>query len=98
LIGKAVANMEEVKKAKKQDHLLIAHGSTNVAVPKSFWEERSWPRCLIVIGIFRDHQEWDSLYYPGRRNLHLGFESWVVEPPADTMSEMLRDFGADSVS
>ena len=32
LIGKAVAALEEVKKAKKKARLLIGHGSTNVYV------------------------------------------------------------------
>jgi hypothetical protein len=99
LIGKAVADMEEVKKAKKQDHLLIAHGSTNVAVAEEVLGRDKLAEVLnrdrYLSGITKNGILCTT---PGdEKPPILVLNRGVVEPPADTMSEMLRDFGADSV-
>ena len=99
LIGKAVAGMEEVKKAKKQDHLLIGHGSTNVAIAEEVVGREK------VAELFNRDQYLSGITKNGILCTTLGEEKppilvlnrGVVVPPADTMSEMLRDFGSDSV-
>ena len=99
IIGKAVANMEEVKRAKKQDRLLISHGSTNVAVAEELVGREK------VAELFNREKYLSGITKNGILCTTLGEEKppilvlncGEVEPPADTMSEMLRDFGADSV-
>ena len=40
LVGKAVANLEEVKRAKTHGKILIGHGSTNIYVAEESWGEK----------------------------------------------------------
>ena len=99
LIGKAVANMEEVKKAKKHYKLLIGHGSTNVAVAEEVVGREK------LAEVFNRDRYLSGITKNGILCTTLGEEKppllvlnrGVVEAPADTMAELLRDFGADSV-
>src|SRR4030042_2618979 len=99
LIGKAVAKMEEVKKAFKKSNIMIGHGSTNVYVLEE------------ILGKAKLLELMDSSFFlsgiivRGTLCSTLGKEKppivlikkGVVPPPPPTMSEMLRDFRADSV-
>jgi hypothetical protein len=99
IIGKAVANMEEVKKAKQYYRLLIGHGSTNVAVAEEVLGREK------VTELFKRERYLSGITKNGILCTTLGEEKppilvlnrGVPEPPADTMSELLRDFGAESV-
>jgi hypothetical protein len=99
LIGKAVANMEEVKKAFECDRLLIAHGTTTVAVAEEVigMEKLAelMDRNAYVTGLIRN----GVLCSSSGKGKHpmLVLNRGVVEPPADTMIEALKDFGADSI-
>ena len=99
LIGKAVAEMEAVKTALKKTNILIGHGSTDVYVLEE------------ILGKEKLHQVMNPATYlsgilvRGTLCSTVGSEKppivllkkGVVTPPPPTMSEMLRDFGADSV-
>src|SRR4030042_569926 len=99
LIGKAVAKMEEVKKAFKKSNIMIGHGSTNVYVLEE------------ILGKEKLLELMDSSFFlsgiivRGTLCSTLGSEKppivlikkGVVTPPPPTMSEMLRDFKSDSV-
>ena len=99
LIGKAVANMEEVKKAKRDDKLLIGHGSTNVAVAEEVMGREKLTEVMnrntYLSGITKNGILCTTL--GGEKPPILVLNRGAVEPPADTMAELLRDFGPDSV-
>jgi hypothetical protein len=99
LIGKAVANMEEVKKAKRDDKLLIGHGSTNVAVAEEVMGREKLTEVMnrntYLSGITKNGILCTTL--GGEKPPILVLNRGAVEPPADTMAEVLRDFGPDSV-
>jgi hypothetical protein len=98
LIGKAVANMVEVKKAKKHDKLLIGHGSTNLAVAEEVLGRKKLAELMdrnkYLSGIIN---ELLCTTLVGEKPPILVLNRGVVEPPAATMSELLRDFGSESV-
>jgi hypothetical protein len=99
LIGKAVANMEEVKKAKRDDKLLIGHGSTNVFVAEEVMGREKLTEVMnrntYLSGITKNGILCTTL--GGEKPPILVLNRGAVEPPADTMAELLRDFGPDSV-
>ena len=99
LIGKAVANMEEVKKAKQDDKILIGHGSTNVFVAEEVMgrdklmevmNRNTYLSGVTKCGILCTTSGEEK---PAILVLNRG----EVEPPAATMAELLRDFGSGSV-
>ena len=99
LIGKAVASMEAVKNAKEHDLMLIGHGSTNVYVAQevlgkekaaALWSPETYMSGIVTRG---DLCHTEAKNKPPILVLNRG----VVEPPAPTMSELLRDFGRNSV-
>ena len=99
LIGKAVANLEEVNKAKIEEQILIGHGSTNVYVAEEvlgrkksavLMNRNAYLSGVITRGTLCCTQGEDK---PPIIILNRG----VPIPPAPTMSEMLRDFGRDSI-
>lgn len=99
LIGKAVARMEEVKRAKEQNKILIGHGSTNVFVAEEILGKEKFSELLnrnsylsgvILRGILCTTlgEEKPPILVLNRGN---------IEPPAATMADMLKDFGRDSI-
>lgn len=99
LIAKAVAEMEEVKRAKEKGKILIGHGSTNVFVAEEIlgkekvselWKRESYLSGVILRGTLCTTLGEEK---PPILVLNRG----VVEPPALTMDVLLRDFGRDSV-
>jgi hypothetical protein len=99
LIGKAVAQMEEVKYAFKQTNLMIGHGSTCVYVLQELLGKEKLAELMnpaaylsgiIVRGTLC------STFGKEKPPIVL-IKKGVVTPPPPTMSEMLRDFRADSV-
>jgi hypothetical protein len=99
LIGKAVANLEEVKKAKTDDQILIGHGSTNVYVAEEVVGRKK------LAEIMNRSAYLSGVITRGTLCTTLGDEKppililnrGVPIPPAPTMSEMLRDFNRDSI-
>ena len=99
LIGKAVANMETVKRAKAHDRILVGHGSTNVYVAEEILGKEK------VSELFDRNTYLSGITVRGTLCTTVGEEKGpillinrgTVEPPAPTMSEMLRDFGRDSI-
>lgn len=99
LIGKAVAAMKEVEKAKEQDRILIGHGSTNVYVAEEILGKEK------VAELMNRNSYMSGVILGGTLCCTLGEEKppilvlnrGAVEPPAPTMSELLQDFGRDSV-
>jgi hypothetical protein len=99
LIGKAVATMEEIVRAKERDKILIGHGSTNVYVVEEILGREK------VSELFDRNTYLSGVTVRGTLCTTVGEEKGPilvlnrgsVEPPAPTMSEMLRDFGRDSV-
>jgi len=99
LIGKAVADLEEVKKAKNEDKMLIGHGSTCIYVAEEVMgRERfceAMNRNAYMSGVIQDGVLCST---PGKEKpVILVLNRGEIEPPAPTMSELLRDFGRDSV-
>jgi len=98
LIGKAVANMEVVTKAKKHDKLLIGHGSTNLAVAEEVMGREKLAELMdrnkYLSGII--HQLLCTTLVEEKPPI-LVLNRGVVQPPAATMAELLRDFGSESV-
>ena len=94
LIGKAVANLEEVKKAKTDDQILIGHGSTNVYVAEEILGREK------LRAIMNRNAYLSGVITRGTLCTTLGDEKppililnrGVPIPPAPTMSEMLRHF------
>ncbi len=99
LIAKAVAEMEEIKQAKKTAKILIGHGSTGVFVAEEIlgkekvselWKRESYLSGVILRGTLCTTLGQEK---PPILVLNKG----VVEPPAPTMDALLRDFGRDSI-
>ena len=99
LIAQGVAAMEEVKQAKKNDKILIGHGSTNVFVAEEILGKEQFTK-------FIDRNKYLSgLVTRGFLCTTVGEEKGpililnrgVIEPPAPTMGEMLLEFGSDAV-
>lgn len=99
LIGKAVASLPEVKHARENDFLLISHGSTNVYVTEeivgkektaALFDRNTFMSGLVVRGTL-------CSTLAKEKGPILLMKNGKIEPPAPTMSEMLRDFGRDSV-
>jgi hypothetical protein len=99
LIGKAVAALPEVKHARKNDNLLIGHGSTNVYVVEELLGKEK------VAELIDRNTYLSGLLVRGTLCSTLAKEKGPIlllkqgklEPPAATMSEILRDFGRDAV-
>ena len=99
LIGKAVAAMDEVKTALKKANILVSHGSTSVYVLEEILGKEQ------LLKLMSPATYLSGIIIRGTLCATLGSEKppvvllkkGVVTPPAPTMSEMLRDFGADSV-
>jgi hypothetical protein len=99
LIGKAVAELEEIKRAKKNGRILIGHGSTNVFVAEEILGKEKvsklWQREAYLSGVI---QRGTLCTLVGTEKPPiLVLNRGIVEPPADTMDAMLRDFGRDSI-
>lgn len=99
LIGKAVAGLEEVKNAKSNDRMLIGHGSTCVYVA-----EEILGRERFCEAVTRDSYLSGCIQHgvlctiPGKeKGPILVLNRGKIEPPAPTMSELLREFGGGSV-
>lgn len=99
LIAKAVAQLAEVKKALQEDRILIGHGSTNVYIAEEILgRERIaelWKRDTYLSGVVLRGTLCTTLGQekPPLLVLNRG----VVESPALTMAEILRDFGRHSL-
>jgi hypothetical protein len=99
LIGKAVAGMEEVKRAKQKAKVLIGHGSTTVFVAEEILGKEKFS------SLMNRNCYLSGVVVRGTLCTILGEEKppilvlnrGTVEPPAPTMAELLRDFGRDSV-
>ncbi len=99
LIGKAVASMEKVKTALKKANVLVSHGSTAVYVLDEILGKERLSKLMNPAAFL------SGIIVRGTLCSTLGSEKppivllkkGVLTPPAPTMSEMLRDFGADSV-
>lgn len=99
LIGKAVAQMDQVRRAKEIGRILIGHGSTNVYVIEEIigkenacklWKRDNYLSGVIIRGILCTILGSDK---PPILVLNKG----EVAPPLATMSEMLQDFDQNSV-
>ena len=99
LIGKAVANMQEVSDAKANGKILIGHGSTNVYVAEELLGKENLSRLFdrdtyLSGAILRG----TLCTIPAEKKPPiLILNRGTAESPAATMEEMLRDFGRDSV-
>jgi hypothetical protein len=99
LIGRAVAELEEVKKAKENGKMLIGHGSTNVFVAEEILGKEKvaelWKRDSYFSGVIQR----GTLCTLGgmEKQPILLLSRGIVQSPPATMSELLRDFGRDSV-
>jgi hypothetical protein len=99
LIGKAVAQMDEVKRVKDSDTMLISHGSTNVYVTEEILGKEKFKELMIRERFL------SGLVIRGTLCTTLGIEKppillvnrGVVEPPAPTMSEILLKFTRHSL-
>jgi hypothetical protein len=99
LIGKAVAQLEEVRRALKETNVLIGHGSTDVYVMEEILGKDQ------LYNLMNPAAYMSGILVRGTLCSTLGSEKppivllkkGVITPPAPTMSEMLRDFGADSI-
>jgi len=99
LIGKAVAEMEEVKRAKEKAKVLIGHGSTTVFVAEEILGKEKFSELM------NRNSYLSGVVVRGTLCTILGEEKppilvlnrGTIEPPAPTMAELLRDFGHDSV-
>lgn len=99
LIGKAVAALPEVKKAKEKGKLLIGHGSTNVYVAEEVLGRKklnaTLDRDAYLSGVI---QSGALCTIPNREKpAILVLNRGVIEPPPLTMSELLKDFDRNSV-
>lgn len=99
LIAKAVAGLEEVKRAKENGKMLIGHGSTNVLVAEEIMGKEKvadlWRRDVYLSGVIMRGTLCTTL--GEEKPPILVLNRGVVEPPAPTMDALLRDFGKDSV-
>ena len=99
LIGKAVAEMEEVRYALDKTNMLISHSSTCVYLLEEILGKEQLcklmnPACYLSGIIVRGTL---CTTLPQEKPPIVLIKKGIVEPPANTMSEMLRDFKADSV-
>ena len=99
LIGKAVAALPEVKHAQKNDDVLIGHGSTNVYVAEEILgkekvaellDRNTYLSGLVVRGTL-------CSTLAKEKGPILLLKKGELVPPAETLSEILRDFGRDAV-
>lgn len=99
LIGKAVASMDEVKRAKNNDKIIIGHGTTNIFVAEEilgrdkfgeFINRDRYVSGLVVRGVL-------CTSLAEEKGPIVVLNRGVVEPPAPTMGELLGDFGRDGV-
>lgn len=99
LIGKAVASLTEIKHALKQDKILIGHGSTNVYVAEEImgpeFAARKTSRDTYLSGLIIRGTLCTTI--ANEKGPILVLNRGKLEPPAATMSELLRDFGRDSI-
>ena len=99
LIARAVAQLEEVKRAKENGKILIGHGSTNVFVVEEILGKEKvselWKRESYLSGVILRGTLCTTL--GEEKPPILVLSRGVVETPAPTMDELLRDFGRDSV-
>ena len=99
LIGKAVSQMTEVKNALEKTNILISHSSTCVylieeILGKEKLRELMNPECYLSGIIVRGTL---CTTLPEEKPPIVLIKKGIVEKPANTMSEMLRDFKADSI-
>ena len=99
LIGKAVAQMEEVQYAFQQSNILISHGSTNIYVLEELLGKDRLAELMdpstYVTGIIKRGVLCAT---SGKKRTPIVLiKKGVITPPADTMSEMLMDFDSRSV-
>ena len=99
LIGKAVAGLQEVKHAVRNDRMVIGHGSTCVYVAEEILGKerfcKSFARDTYLSGCV---QHGVLCTIPGRdKGPILVMNRGKIIPPAPTMSELLREFGNGSV-
>jgi hypothetical protein len=91
--------MEEVKKAKDRDRILIAHGSTTVVVVEEIIGKEKLTKLMdrnaYVTGIVKQGVLCSSM--GGKKHPLVVLNRGVVEPPADTMREIFENFGPESV-
>lgn len=99
LIGKAVANMQEVKQAREHAKILIGHGSTNVFVAEELLGKESLSKLFPLNTYLSGAVLRGTLCTipADEKPPILVLNRGIPEPPAATMAEMLRDFGHDSV-
>lgn len=99
LIGKAVAELDEVKKAKENDRMLIGHGSTNVYVAEEILGKEKLSEIMNRDSYLSGFTKYGVLCTtPGKEKPPLlVLNRGTVEPPAPTMAELLQDFGSGSV-
>ena len=99
LIGKAVAQLDEVQYALKQSNMLICHGPTNIFVLEEllgkeklseFMDPSAYALGMITQGIL-------CLSAKARTTPQLIFKKGVITPAPERMSEALLDFDSDSV-
>ena len=99
LIAKAVAGLDEVKRARASGKMLISHGSTNILVAEEILGKEKvaqlWKPDVYISGVIMRGTLCTTLgeEKPPLLVLNRG----VVEPPAPTMDVLLRDFGKDSI-
>jgi hypothetical protein len=94
LIGKAVAALPEVRRAKDEGEIAIGHGSTNVYVAEElFGECTSRDKYLSGLVVNRILCVTQAEEKPQL----LVWRKGVLQAPAATMAETLKDFGAGSV-
>ena len=99
LIGKAVAALPEVKNALRRTNIMVSHGSTSVYVLEEILGKEQLLKLMNPAAFL------SGIIVRGTLCSTLGTEKppivllrkGVVTPPPPTMSEMLRDFGSDSV-
>jgi hypothetical protein len=99
LIGKAVAEMEEVKRAKQYGKMIIGHGSTNVYVAEEILGKEKFSELTdgdkFLSGVIIRGVPCATLAEEKPPILFLN--KGVVEPPAPTMAEMVLQFDRNCV-
>ena len=99
LIGKAVAALPEVKRAKAKGRILIGHGSTNVYVAEEVLGDKKLAGVLdrdaYMSGVL---QRGTLCTIPsGEKPAILVLNRGRIEPPPLTMSELLKGFDRNSI-
>lgn len=94
LIAKAVARMEEVQRARLEDFIFIAQGSTNACVAEEILgkpiDTDVYLSGLITRGVL-------CVTYDLEKPPLLLLEKGELKPPPPTMTELLKDFGPGSI-